>query len=102
MKRILDQFIVPMVLALVGESDLPARTALQIVASNYFETPRQLHRLPAPGGAELRSRAGRAHFSGLLVCRPPSSPISRSLAPASCWIAVAAPPTAPENVLSGN
>jgi hypothetical protein len=53
MKRILDQFIVPMVLALVGESDLPARTALQIVASNYFETPRQLHRLASRGGHDF-------------------------------------------------
>ena len=40
MKRILDQFVISMVLALVCESDLPARTALQIVARDDFETPR--------------------------------------------------------------
>jgi hypothetical protein len=44
MERILDQFVISMILALVRESDPPARTALQIAARGDFETPRISHR----------------------------------------------------------
>src|SRR5262249_650870 len=50
MKRILDQFAVSMILAFICESDFPARTALQIVARDDFETPRKLHRLISRNG----------------------------------------------------
>src|SRR6516225_9667949 len=50
MKRILDQLVVSMILALVRESHLPAGTALQIVACDDFETPRKLHRFISRDG----------------------------------------------------
>jgi hypothetical protein len=67
MKRILDQFVISMILALARESDLPARTAPQIVSRDDFETPRKLRRLDSPEGNDLACRAHCRCFSHCLV-----------------------------------
>src|SRR5690242_2230502 len=70
MKRILDQFIVSVVLALIRESDLPARTALEIITSDHVQTPRGSHRFISRDGDDLGVRIWYR-----LPCYAPGPPI---------------------------
>jgi len=56
MQRVLDQLVISMILALVRESDPPARAAPHIVARNNFNMPCKSLRLDSLDGDNLACR----------------------------------------------